>query len=248
MPRGQASSPSRSLLPAPPTSHSAPTGPLPWAEQRAHLALSPALLQLGPQVQRAARHAGQLPGQRVVGPPQVLQLLPQKGVHLGEAGTPVWQKPWWRGRGYEGPSETKAPSPQGPARPCSGVQPPALPLSGTDHLYWVLRAPSNRGQCLGATLAAFSFPETPVVSLLPAELSWLWPPTVAPRHRGDPRRQGVRAGGEVLSRSGAGGDGLQTRQVGVHPLEPAPSLGLLPAPSPQIGVQEASQHTPHPSP
>lgn len=83
---------------------------------RGHLSPGPALrlpqLQLALQVEYTARGPGQLLGQRVVCFLHVLQLLPQKGVHLGEAGAPGWADttvawPWvggvavggWCGRG-----------------------------------------------------------------------------------------------------------------------------------------------------
>lgn len=75
-----------------PSCHGPASIPAHGWRQREHLSLCPALsllpLQLAPQVEHTARRPGQLLSQRVVGLLHVLQLFPQKCVHLGEAGAP----------------------------------------------------------------------------------------------------------------------------------------------------------------
>lgn len=93
-------SPSPLTPPGPPCCLHQPWAP-PAAGAEGHLARGPALrlpqAQLAPQAEHAAGRLGQLLGQCVVGLLHVLELLPQEGVHLGEAGAPGRERPQARG-------------------------------------------------------------------------------------------------------------------------------------------------------
>lgn len=94
MARARSPAPGPHGLPLPPAA-SAGTGVLSrQAQVGKHLSLSPVLrlpqLQLALKTEHAVRCLGQLLGQPVVGLLHVLQLSPQKGIHLGEAGAPGW--------------------------------------------------------------------------------------------------------------------------------------------------------------
>lgn len=178
--------------------------PCPWAGAGEHLSAGPALclpqLQLGPQTGHTARRPGQLLGQPVMGLPHLLQLFPQEGVHLGEAGAPGWagmrQHDCRRVASLTDVLRPPGPRPPGLRGPQLDCAAPPL-LSGADHLQWSLVDRKQR-PALGPPPAPCPAPD---ISAAPSSLPEL--PGSALTTTAGRSRQGVEVNPQTSKRARA---------------------------------------------